>query len=429
MKVWVRCLRPLVLLVLASPFLLHSGEFPLPAEVNASDGLSAGEAAILAVQRNPQLLALRKGHSVAEGRVSEAKALPNPELRTGRIDFGDDSAGIRSRNYNLGLRWSPPRPGEMGLKGSGALRAVSEADGEIAAAEQKLATEIRLLHTKIVFLDEQIKLAEASTRVRQQIVDFIGAQVEAGTKTLLDQSVAELALADSRSVTGAYQLERRLAATRLAGELDLPRSTDLRIQVEGEPLLFQARAFDEAGLIESALTLRPELEAISARCSQADTALQLRKRDRYPWFSFIQLDREFDVGQASDSWGFRLGVDLPIFKWKASLLRAPTAEAERCALEMTAAKRGIAQDVEELVEYLRTRASELEYYRQTIEPLVNRDVQLSQQARDAGNGDEFLCLTAEARRLRGRQDYLTKLLDYRRLEVQLDGALGKTARP
>ncbi len=283
---------------------------------------------------------------------------------------------------------------------------------------------MRLLHLSIVFLDEQIKLAAEAVKVREQIVDLIETQVEAGARSVLDQSVAELALADARSLPNSYRLDRRVSMGRLTGELGLPRSTDLKIQVEGEPLVYRPRPLETARLVEQALVRRPELAIVSARCSQADTLLRLKKKELYPWFSFLQVNRQLGGGYGTNSWGFRLGVDLPIFKWQREITRAPAAESEQCQLEYQALENSISMEVVELVEKLRARSGELELYKETIEPLTSRDVELSEKALAAGRGDMLQRLMAEARRLRRRQTDVSSLLECRRLEIGLDQALG-----
>lgn len=411
--------RTLLLSLILMPSLKLNAQQEVAA--NLTDGISSSEAVTLALQRNRGLLAIRKGHAVAESGVSEAKALPDPELRTGRFDF-DDVDLIQSNS--IALRWSPPRLLERSLKGSWALGKVSEVDGEIAAAAQRLATDMRLLHMNIIFLDEQIRLAEAAVEVRQQIADFIATQVEAGLKTVLDQSIAELVLADVRSIPGTYRVDRRVSMSRLANELDLPRSPGLTIQLEGEPLMFQPRDFDLPLLIETALARRPELAILPARCSQAEATLSLRKSEQYPWFSFVQLSREFRTESRPDAWGFRVGIDLPIFEWMRKSVQGPAAELEQCRTEVEAMKSRINMEVEELVERLRAHSSELEYYRQTIEPLAQLDIDLSERAIEAGRSDLLQRLTAEAQRLRQQQTYISKLRDYRRLEIELDQATG-----
>lgn len=400
---------------------------PVPgaADVNLADGISAREAVTLALARNRQLLALRKSRAVAEGAVAEAKVLPDPELRTGRFDFENDRTSVWSQDYSLALRWSPPRPWERGLKSNQALGRVSEVAGEIASAEQQLATEVRLLHMSIVFLDEQIRLADASLKLREQIADFVASQVSAGVKNALDQNVAELALSDARSQPSTYRLDRRLAVMRMASMLDLPRSEQLRIQVEDDPLTAPSHPPTAAPILDAALAQRPELSIAAARTAGATALLRLRKKERYPWFSFLQFSREFSRGGAPDTWGFRLGMDLPIFKWAGARLRAPQAEIEQRQLETEAAKSRIGLEIDELSARLRETYSDLQFLRASADSLASRGVELAGRIVAAGEGDQLVHLTAEARLIGRRQAVLSKLAEYRRLEIELDRALGK----
>ena len=254
--------------------------------------------------------------------LAPPRAAPAPHGQKRRTRTSSSSCGSIDRSPRV----------ETSLEASSALGRVSEAAGEIAVAEQELAAEVRLLHTDLVFLDEQIRLAESSVRLRRRIVDSRASQVE----------------------------------SRLAGELGLARSGAVSIQVEGQPLLFRPPEFDVADLIGTALARRPELAVLSARCAQADVTLDLRKKERYPWFSLAQVSREFGGPGAPNTWGFRVGIDLPIFKWTRELMRGPEAEVEHCRAEVQAERSRISLEVEDLVEQLRAQSGELEYQHQAI---------------------------------------------------------------
>ncbi|MFB3776655.1 MAG: TolC family protein [Bryobacteraceae bacterium] len=399
------------------------------ADVNLADGISASEAVDLALRRSPRLLVLHRAKAVEEGGVAAAKILPDPEIRTGRFDFDDDSGRIWSQNYSVSLRWSPPRPGERSLKGESAQGKVSEAAARIALGEQQLATQVRLLHMDVVFLDEQIRLAEASVRIHERIVEFLAAQVASGVKTALDQSTAELELAEARALVARARLDRRLASARLARELGLPRSEDVSIQADEELLRFAPRQYDAVELTETALARRPELAALAARCTQAGAALDMRKQERYPWLSFAQVSRELGGPGNLNTWGVRVGIDLPVFKWTSALLQGPKAELDQCRTEVEAERTRIGLEVEELLERLRARSRELEYLRENVEPVFAQAVEQAERAIAVGQADQERRLAAEARLLAQRQSQLSRLHDYRRLEIELDQALGAAVSP
>jgi len=262
----------------------------------------------------------------------------------------DDLAGDRS--YRVAVRWSPPRLGDVGKKSNQAKGWASEVEADIEAAEQRLAAEVRILHMNTVFLDEQIKFAEASAEVRAQILDFIERQIGAGTKTIADRGLAELSLADARSLPSSRRLDRRLCIRNLQYKLNLPRTLDLKIQMDGDPLALPPPP-DEEGLVEKALQQHHKLAAASARCTQSQAQLRLRKAGRYPWLSFVEVNRDFGWEGLPDSWGFRVGIDIPVFQWSQRMFQAPMAKVDQCRLELRAVKSRIGLEVEELVERMR----------------------------------------------------------------------------
>jgi outer membrane protein TolC len=411
-----------ILIVLSMPAV--GAEMKLE-DVNLADGLAAREAVTLALRQNPGIIALRKAYDVANAAVWRAKALPDPELRFGWSDSEEPLS--RRTEYDVSMRWSPPRLRERSLKGNLAAAEASETGGEVALAEQQLAAEVLLLHATVVILDEQIAAAEASVKVREEMVELIEKQVAAEVKSLLDLNVAQLALADARSLPKVYRAERLVSMSRLIAQLNLPRFARLELQRAPDPLQLRPRPIAIEELVERALSGRAELAGAEARCSQAQAALSLAKEERYPWFSFFQVGRQFGVGAARDSFGFRAGIDLPIFKWSGGILEQPLAAMERCRLDQESLKEKITMEVEQLASRLDMRYREAEHLQQTVEPMALRDRSLSEQAVAAGQLDQVQYLAAEARRLQRRQSYLSELLECRRLEVELDLATGDAA--
>jgi outer membrane protein TolC len=81
------------------------------------------------------------------------------------------------------------------------------------------------------------------------------------------------------------------------------------------------------------------------------------------------------------------------------------------------------------LERLRARSRELEYLRENVEPVFALAVEQAGRAIEAGQVDQTRRMTAEARLLAQRQTQLSRLHDYRRLEIELDQALGAAVQP
>ncbi len=397
-----------------------------PAAMN--DGLSGREAVRLALERNPGLRALRRLHETAAARIDTARALPDPELRMG-YQADDDGLEAGQKSYDLGLRWSPPRPGELRRKAELAREALDETDAHIRREEAALAAEVLTLHAKIAFLDRQSGLEDEALALHREMVGCVKRQVEAAVKSLLDQNVAELALADARAMGEASRRERRVCWTRLCHLLDLPVSTTLRVRTEKDPLRLAPRALDPTALARKAAADRPELAAAQARLRQSETNLDIRKNERYPWFSFLQVDRRFrDHGEA-DSWGVRAGIRLPLFSRRAHPERPLAAAVDQAQADLAAEKHKVRSEVENAAEELRNLYEQAEQLRSLVGAELERGVELARQCVETAQGDELLLLAARARKLQGQQRLCAALLECRLREIELDHLSGSVLPP
>ena len=393
------------------------------------NGLSGREAVRLALERNPGLRALRQLHETAAARVGAARALPDPELRLGYQAEDDEGLEADRKSYDLGLRWSPPRPGELRRKAALARGALAETDAQIRREEAALAAEVLTLHAKIAFLDRQSGLEDEALALHREMVACVKRQVQAAVKSLLDQNVAELALADARAMGEASRRERRVCWTRLCLLLDLPVSTTLRVRSEEDPLLLSQRLLDPDALWRKAAADRPELAAAQARLHQSETSLDIRKSERWPWFSFLQVDRRFrDQGEA-DSWGIRAGIRLPLFSRRAHPERPLAAAVDQAQADLAAERHKVRSEVENAAEELRNLYEQAEQLRSLVGTELEQGVELARQCVETAQGDELLLLAARVRKLQGRQRLCAALLECRLREIELDHLTGSVLPP
>lgn len=394
------------------------------AEVSGS--LSADEAVRLALARNPELIALRKDRTVAEAYGAESKLLPSPEVRFAVSDLSPGLESFNQGKNNVGLRWSPPGVGELGLKSERARLKVREVSGGIAVAEQKLAAEVRLLHGTICLMGEQIRVAEENVRVRERILETVDQQVRAGLKNSLDRSMAELSVADAQSAAERYRADLRVEVTRLSAKLDLQVEA-ASVRGDRAVLEFVPAVIHREKLLASALEHRMELDASDARCSQSELAVRRAGRERYPWFSYVQVNRRFGRVEDPGTWGFQLGFEVPVFRWGKAGTQVASAELERCRAQRQAVKAGIVAEIDELLARLDAAGSGVRKQREALTALAE-STGVARVSLAAGQSDNLEVLLTEARRLGGMEMYVAKLMEYRALEAGLGQALGQAVR-
>jgi outer membrane protein TolC len=370
------------------------------------------------------LIALKSGGDVARASLAQATLLRSPEIRMGTSDLAGESDGFGDRRTNVGLRWSPPRPGELGLKSNIARSHVRESSFNLAAAEQRLAAEVRLLYATVALLGEQIRIANRVAGIRADIFETVKTQVQVGTKSILDRSLAELSLAEARAIADRYRAEQRLQKSRFAAKLDAPLSYDPVLEIERDPLGFAVSDLEPRKLIATALETRMELKAASARCSRAELEVKTARRERFPWISFVQVDERLGRVNQPGTWNVHAGVELPVFHWRNQAVQKVSAELDQCTLQQASLKASVVGEVEELVLRIESGHQDLQHYREVVVPLSEEDVEVSRAALKEGRVDAVELLLAQERQLKAQHVYVTRLMDVRALEIGLDQALG-----
>lgn len=385
--------------------------------------LTEDEAVSMALRQNADLAALRMGVQAAASAPKGVGLLSSPQVRVGFTDLAGEFNDPENTRNNVGLSWSPPRIGELRLKSAMVATRTSEAAGDLAAAESRLAAETRLLYRTVAMLDEQIRLAEEAVRLRKRLLADTSEQVEAGVKTSMDRSMAEMALADARVIPAQYRSQRRLHLLRLLQRIGRAPA-DVTLQSTREWLELRAPSTDRASLVNQALAQRAELKSATARCAASNLALSSAKRELYPWFTTIQLIRRTSRLDTPGRWGFQLGIEIPVFRWKENGIATASAQLEQCRLRRRAMEAAIIAEVDEVLARMTAVATDLETHRKVIVELSGRQVDLATAQLAAGLADRLEPTLAQLRLISARQSFLTSLMELRALEIGLQQATG-----
>jgi outer membrane protein TolC len=388
-----------------------------------AETLSEDQAVRRALAASPALAASRV-HVAAAGIAPPI--VRSPELRVAGYDDTDDSALPDLRRNNVGLRWTPPRLSEVGLPSAMARTRAEEAAANTASEENRLAAEVRLLHRTVRLLDEQIRVADETVRIQRRIVAIVVDQVTAGVRTALDRSRAELDLASARAAAERLRSDRRIRLLRLCQKIGVPISDDLELAGADDLLRFQVPA-ERLELARAAEGFRREISAAVAGVRLAELRLTAVRRDRYPWFSFVQLTRQSNRGELTSRWGFQVGIDLNVFRWRSSDTRASSLELRHSQLRERAVRAAVNAEVEEITARLAAAARELSASAAEIEILAH-EVEIARAQLASGQSDKTEPLAIEARVLVARQTWLSKLIYCHALAIGLDQAAGRSAQ-
>ncbi len=371
-----------------------------------------------ALQHNLDIAALRYAHKAAELAPKGVGLLASPQVRLGVTDVAAELNDPDRKRNNVGLAWSPPKWGEMRLKAVLAATRTEEVASELAAAEQRVAAEVRVIYRNLAIAEAQWELAREAVRLRERILAVVREQVTGGVRGALDRSNAELALAEAQAAPEQWNAERAVHRLRLSQKTGI-RSEEIAVAAPQDWYSYRAAAADRPALLREAFANRPELRSAAARCEAAGQALVAARKALYPSLGTVQVFRRTNREDSPGSWGFQVSVELPVFQWFENGVAAADAQLEQCRTKRRAVERSIAAEIDELLARMGAVSAELTGFRQSAIELSGHHVDIARTELAAGQTDKVEPLTAQLRVVSVKQAFLAKLQELRVLEAGL----------
>ena len=172
---------------------------------NYEDGMSADEAAGLAVVLNLELRVIRLEKKIAQGQLLAAGLLPNPDIDVRWITPVSAVSGVFTEIDTLFDLTEA-----LLIRGPSIDRAeirMEEISWELVGREWEIANEVRRAFSDVLYWDRTIELNKQQQQVTKQILEITNIQYDLDAGTELD-----VVLAESENV----ELERR--ARQLNGQ-------------------------------------------------------------------------------------------------------------------------------------------------------------------------------------------------------------------
>jgi cobalt-zinc-cadmium efflux system outer membrane protein len=355
--------------------LLHS------VRLDASDGLSPEEAAVLAVVLNPSLRAVRDQVNEAKAQLLIAGILPNPQL-SGNLDFvtGGTTAGTQT-GTGFGMSWDL-KSLITHRQGVASARAdESSVRLDVAWQEWQTALEARsAVYDLAAFREQVAKATEISKRLTASAA-LVQKAVGAHEMTIVDASAIEVSANDSHAVL--LELQQGLEQSRIAlnRAIGYPSATNLRLQ-SGISLPSRVNTPSESTLLNGLEHRRLDLMALRKGYESEDAKLRSAILAQFPDIS-IGFNRASDTGNVQ-SLGPAITIALPLFDHNQGHIALETATRKRLFDEYTSrvfqARSDIAAAIAD-IHSLNMRIADVEH----ALPALQKVVETSRKAVEQGN--------------------------------------------
>ena len=393
-----------------------------PIRINFADGLSADEAAVVAVIANPDLRAARAGRKVARANLVAAGMMPNPTL-DGELDV---PTGANSANEVVG---SVLHAGldlqaliTRGADRDAARAQIESVDLDVAWREWQVAEQARLQVHRIGFLEQARDLARAGSVDLKQDVGALQAAESLRVVSGAELAAAESALESVRRIALDADLEVNRTRRGLNTTLGIASDSLLAIQVDtSSPLNFQIPS--QGALQDSLESRRLDLIALRKGYDSQDASLRAEILRQFPSIN-IGFVRNKDTGNFFTI-GPTVSIGLPIFDRNQGPIAVARATREQLFREYEARVFTSRAQVDSLLAERASAFKRIDNARAAA-AVQERLERVLREARTAGVSDIVTLYQARVELLNRRLDVIQQEMSLAELNTALEIASGIT---
>jgi len=295
-----------------------------PAIGVASTPLTLETALAEALDRNPDLVALRRMSDVSTYRPAQERALPPPMLEGQAWQWPINTLNPANTNmYMLTASQDLPGRGKRALRAAVAEKDVDIARNDVAVRTRDVLNDVRRIYAELVLARKEIEIHEANADLLRQFADMSTAKYETGR--ISQQDVLKAIVELSRLHQDLVTLNERASLAEAGLNTLLGRSPEATIGLLDEPRVAQAVP-TSADLQKLALDQQPALHAAVLERERAEAARAVVNREYKPDF-FVAAGYML-TPQGRDAWTGSFGLTWPTAPWSKKRIDAQVAQAD-----------------------------------------------------------------------------------------------------
>jgi len=414
---------------------------PMPGGAGGSS-LTEQEAVRQAVNDSPAVCAARSTIAQAQGDVSVARSVDNPEVR---VDNGFQRRG--NNNYDrdvyeldLDLRVKLPKLAQLGARVGAAKAEVAAARAETAIAETLVRQEVRTAYAMLAAARQKGRLLARLIEVRRELDRSLTRSMEGGDGVAADQAKARAGVGDAMERAGKAKEEESEALGILGRVLGREIVGTDELVLPAEPMCGTPPDNIEA-LTERAVTSSPKIGHRRAEQLKAQEEARAENLAWIPNFTFVEVGysrnfllgtREVLSGYDADiryySWAVHagVGIEVPLWNWNGGEVRAAEARVEGETARFRETVVGTVSGLRRSVARWRSTHEQARNAAEFTIPAAETAMTAAKQGVDTGRMPMSDLLEAEDRLLMGQVRRMDNLLECRIAEVEVEAALGET---
>lgn len=290
-------------------------ESPFPQSSTLSVDLLIQEVLV----RNPSLAEMSAAWQAAVARYPQVTSLDDP---TFAVTLGPDTYGNSTVNpaYRVSIDQKYPFPGKLRLRGEQASATAQSAANDYETTRLDLILSVRNAFYNYYLVHKAIEVNEEGLKLLEDFRANAQTRYESALAPEQDVRQAEVELGRQRETLLTLEQSRQIAVARINTLLNL--SPDIPLPPPPSELASTENVHDAASLRSLALSMRPDLIALSNRIRSEQASVALAYKEFYPDFTpFFMYDRF--MGNTTDS--------MPLSYMAGASMNLPVRKDRRCA--------------------------------------------------------------------------------------------------
>ncbi len=422
MKKTTRCRHVIVALMCV---MVLSGELSKAQDTDPSPPTSTSLPDLIrqALERNPEIAAVRKQQEAATQRIAQARSLDDPTLSVQWWNAPESFNLGRAENTIIGLSQKFPFPGKLALKEGVASRSADMTEQAVRAKERDLIARVKQAYFDLFLAHKAIQIHHEQMDLLVQFVEIATAKFRVGKGSQVDVLKAQVELSSLHQQLPVLEQRRDTAQAKLNELMDRDPHFPLAPPHAPREARFDRDLVD---LYNAAVAARPELKAAGLAVQRNEQSHALARREYYPDINVdVQRWQNF---QANNGFGAVLSINLPFAFWTKPKYDAAVQEA---AAGVAAARADLHSlenltrfQIRDLLAKVRASWEVALLYRTTVLPQAEQGVAAARAGYRAGK-TSFLDLIEADRAWRGFQlEYHRALVDREQRLAELEQVIG-----
>ncbi|MBI4548399.1 MAG: TolC family protein [Ignavibacteriae bacterium] len=376
-----------------------------------------------ALLNNPDIQAFLYQMDVMEAKVSQARALDDPELRYMRMEM-PGFLWRQAKYSNFELMQMLRFPTKLATQGKLAEIRAEHAHHDHLEKINEVLARLKSAYYELWIVQQNIVLNQENARLIKQFVEIARTKYAVGETSQQDVLKAQVELAMIHNELITLRQQELSAKAMLMAILNRAPNDTLGLAIIPEEVISPAPL---DSLLHFALLNRSMLKHDSLSIDESRTELSLAKQEYIPDFKF---GLEYVTGPVDGfrGWTITAGITLPFAPWTLGKASARVGEAnatiKRSEAQYNASKNMVLSNVKDFYYKIEAGKRQLDTYRTSILPQARQSLNASQAAYQTGKTDFLMLIDSYRTLVDLTKEYFMLRMTYEQTTAELEREVG-----